>query len=378
MATGVPVTIGAMTQSIGSSGLPDPKAGLDAAVWYVNNELGGIGGHPVKIDLCQDDLTPATAVACGNQFVSNHDPVVLDTYDHGIAAAVPALRAAKIPYVGELAGDPAIETEAGGFFWTGPLVISVADLMPIMQADNVKRAGFVGPDLTAVHTYFDKAVNPMAKRIGITIDVTYIDPATTSFDSVATTLQKASPDLIGNVGLTEDQVTSLISSLRTQGWTKPLFGSSASKFVHDLPGEQYKGVTIAPRTWLPAAEQWAPATTKQQLADFENALTQSGHKGMDSDKSIYAFASLVNLVQILNAQKVTDVTSANIVAAIEATANMPSFLGPTLTCNGTIFPRYPTACTNEGIYFTVQSDGSFKPGVSDGFAPLDLKTLFGS
>jgi branched-chain amino acid transport system substrate-binding protein len=380
VATGTPVTLGAMTQSIGSAGLPDPKDGLDAAVWYVNNELGGIDGHPVKIDLCQDDLQPATAVACGNQFVSNNDPVVIDTYDHGITAAAPALRAAKIPFVGELAGDTTVETSPNpeAFYWAGPLAISIVNLMPAMLADHVKVANFVGPDLTAVHAFFERAAIPIAKRVGITINPTYIDPTTTSFDTVATALEKGNPDIIGNVGLTDDQVTSFVSSLRTLGWTKPLIGASGSKFVHELPADQYTGVVIAPRTWEPQAQKWAPTATRKQLADFENALTQAGHKGVDSDKSIYAFASLVNLVLILNAQKVSDFTTANIVAAIEATKNMPSFLGPSMTCNGKIFPGYPTGCADEGIHFTVQADGSFKPGSPDGFAPLDLNEYLGS
>jgi branched-chain amino acid transport system substrate-binding protein len=381
VANGTPVSIGAITQSKGSAGLPDAKIGLEAATWYVNNEMGGIGGSPVKIDLCEDDVTPENAVACGNQFVSNKDPVVVDTYSGGFGAAVPALLAAKIPYVGTVSGDPTIEVNKNpaGYYWTGPLAVTAATSMALMQHFDVEVAHFVTADATSAHTYVDKVLVPMGQRIGVDIEATYVDPAASSFDTVAATLMKGDPDIVGTIGgVSEDQCTALISSLRTQGWAKPIYGGSCSDFVKDLPGDQSKDVSIVPRTWLPPSESHAPETVQKQLTDLKKALAAVGSDDPASSRTVYAFTSLVNLVQILNDQGVTDVSTANVVSAIQATKDAPSFLGPSMTCDGKAFPGYPTACANEGIFFTVQEDGSYEPGDPNGFVPLDLETLFGS
>jgi len=48
-----PITIGYINQEGGVPAFPEATVGLDAAVEYVNGELGGAGGHPVKIVSCK-------------------------------------------------------------------------------------------------------------------------------------------------------------------------------------------------------------------------------------------------------------------------------------------------------------------------------------
>ena len=47
-----PVVIGYVNEQGGVPAFPEATQGLDAAVKYVNGELGGIQGHPIKIESC--------------------------------------------------------------------------------------------------------------------------------------------------------------------------------------------------------------------------------------------------------------------------------------------------------------------------------------
>jgi branched-chain amino acid transport system substrate-binding protein len=47
-----PVVIGYVNQQGGVPAFPEATQGLDAAVKYVNTELGGIQGHPIKVESC--------------------------------------------------------------------------------------------------------------------------------------------------------------------------------------------------------------------------------------------------------------------------------------------------------------------------------------
>lgn len=378
-ATGSPVTIGALSWTEGSGSTDEPTQGLKAAEWYVNNVLGGVGGHQLKIDICENDLTPESGVRCANHFVSAKTPTVVDSYDTAIASAAPILQAAKIPWSGTVAGDTTVEGLPYGtdFYWTGPLAITAMGIMPMLEDLKVKKADFIANDVTGAHTYFDKVLIPMAQRIGVSIKVNYLDPATTSFDTAAAAAIKDGPDLIGNLSLVEDQCTSLISSLRSQGWTKPIYGGSCERFIEDLPSDQSTGVTIVARTWLPKAENNAPQAQHEQLQGMLDALKASGGEAAASTRTVYAFASVVNLVQTLNQAKVTDVTSDSVRRAIESVKDAPSFLGPQMTCDGKTFPGTASACADQGIYYTVTSDGSLKPGDPNGFGDLDIAQLLG-
>ena len=52
-ATGTdPFVIGYVNQEGGTPGFPEATIGVDAAVWYINNHLGGIGGRPIELAKC--------------------------------------------------------------------------------------------------------------------------------------------------------------------------------------------------------------------------------------------------------------------------------------------------------------------------------------
>ena len=51
-ATGEPYIVGYVNQEGGTPGFPEASIGVDAAVWYINNFLGGIGGRPIELAKC--------------------------------------------------------------------------------------------------------------------------------------------------------------------------------------------------------------------------------------------------------------------------------------------------------------------------------------
>src|ERR1700677_3704515 len=76
-ATGTPYTFGMINDETGAVTFPEARQGAIAAVDYVNNYLDGINGHPIVIDECTGDGTPATAARCANQLVAAHPLAIL-------------------------------------------------------------------------------------------------------------------------------------------------------------------------------------------------------------------------------------------------------------------------------------------------------------
>src|SRR6201992_4231674 len=65
-ATGSPYVFGMINDETGPVTFPEARQGAVAAMQYVNNYLGGINGHPIQIDNCVGDGTPAGTARCAN------------------------------------------------------------------------------------------------------------------------------------------------------------------------------------------------------------------------------------------------------------------------------------------------------------------------
>src|ERR1700728_3337538 len=76
-ATGSPVVFGLLNLLSGPVTFPEVSEGEQAAAQYVNTYLGGINGHPIKIDVCATDGTPATSARCANQLLNDHPVAIL-------------------------------------------------------------------------------------------------------------------------------------------------------------------------------------------------------------------------------------------------------------------------------------------------------------
>jgi branched-chain amino acid transport system substrate-binding protein len=66
-----PITIGLVNQQGGSIDQSPGYYGFDAAVRWINAELGGIDGHPLEVEFCPVVATAEDALACGQQIVNN-------------------------------------------------------------------------------------------------------------------------------------------------------------------------------------------------------------------------------------------------------------------------------------------------------------------
>lgn len=370
-ATGEPIKIGAMAPSDGPAAYPEVEYGIEAAEWYINNELGGINGRPLEVDICRGDGSPETAVACANEFVGASYPVVLDGYDASFGGARPVLTEAGIPFAGTVAGDPTNETvEApGAFYWTGPLAVTAAGVANLWDVVGSKKANYVVIDAPSNHKYVDGVLMPLAQAQGVELAVQYVDPAKANWNAIAAALMEGDPDMTGSVTLTEDGCTSLFGALRQQGWTGDIFVGSCTKYVEELDPADSAGTYMIPRTWISPSRDHAPDDVVEQLDAFENAMKEVGHEDALEARATYSFSGLVTLAEALQSVE-GEYTSESVSAALTSVKDKEMFLGPRITCDAAQWPGRPTACSNQSIFFTVQDDGSYKPGDDTGFVDI--------
>ncbi len=97
---GKPVTVGLIVMQSGVAASAQENqwvVGTRAAVAYINHQLGGFGGRPLKIDLCDSKSTSAGALTCANKLAADKVDFV-SGFALGIGAnALPIFAKAGIP-----------------------------------------------------------------------------------------------------------------------------------------------------------------------------------------------------------------------------------------------------------------------------------------
>ncbi|WP_419229331.1 ABC transporter substrate-binding protein [Gordonia sp. CPCC 205515] len=375
-ATGDPVKVGLFNPSKGPATQGGVTSGRDAAVNYINNQLGGINGRPIEVVDCGIDQTaPESTISCANQFVQAGVVAAIDGYDSESQSAVPILTSAKIPLVGQIPFNTATGASADNRVYFGPPPAAfLVGFMQTLKQQGKTSLTLANADLPQAHQVFDGLLAPLGKQLGIDVKSVYYPPAGPNFTALATTLAEGNPDAAGLMTSANDNTcTKLAQSLRSVGYKGTMFMAACTEFI-DTMGSQAVGAETYSPGWQPPAIESAPEPAKSNLKVAQKYIDEAGGTG-----GFYAygtFSILTDFVNGLNQAKVTDFTGPNVLTALKGLSGFQSFLGPQLTCGKPTTPN----CTTEMLLFEVTSDKTTKP-VGDGFitpSPEVLKAIPGA
>ena len=375
-ATGDPIVVGAQAPLKGATAYPQTGFGIEAAEYYINEVLGGVHGRPIEVDVCSGDGSPETSINCANGFVTKQVPLVIDAVDQSMGAAVPILGSADIPIIGTLAGSFLADQAGYGkaFYFTGPVSFASLSSMTLFDSKGKKSASLAVNESPTSHAYVDDLIRPIADNLGIDVKVQYPPAAGANLNVIAATQISDEPDVAGVIALPEDACTDLFTALRRQGFEGMILAGSCSQFIEQM-GAQGAGIVTQPRLWVPLAKDSAPPKVQEELDVFEKSMRAVGHDEELSSRSLYTFAALVNIANILNAAPAGEITKESVTAAFEKVTDFESFAGPTVTCDGKQWPGIATTCNAQAIFFEVQDDGTLAPVDETGYVDLDLAAL---
>lgn len=362
VATGAPIKVGFLNQEKGAVAFPDFGSGARVARDYLDNQLGGIGGRPLRFVECQTDGSPETTIDCANRFVEAHVVAVLEGIDFGSDAALPILKAAKIPLVGHTAFGAGQSVSNQAFFFGAALpAYGIAPLQVMKNQLHAKSAVYLGSDTKLIHGFVDGAIAPAAKSAGISLTSIYYQATNPDFSSTLTGALAKKPDVIFTTAPDPDCI-GIVKSAATLAFGGKLFAGSCSAFIQ-ADGSAANGVYSSSDLWVPEAADKAPADKKAQIATYVAQMKAHAPKyvnGFAQD----TFSSTMDLASVLKMVKGA-VTPGSVTAALRATKGVDSFMGQPFTCDGKQWPGLPSACANGLIVYRVQ--GGKRVPATDGF-----------
>jgi len=353
-ATGSPYVFGMINDETGAVTFPEARQGSIAAVNYVNNYLDGINGHPIVIDECTGDGTPATAARCANQLVAAHPLAILGAADVGAPASIPIYAHANLAYLGGIPFTPVPMTAPNSIqFWS------------VSVGDNAAAAVYAGKTLgvkSVALVYFSNAqgesiipqITPVFKAAGVTT-IKYVPLSPTSPDpSPQAALVESSGAQLAYVDV-PNGCGNMLKALKTVGFTGKIMGidpCGAPPVIAAAAGGA-NGMYIASPFLLQSG-------SSQQAQLFQAAMKKWAAPGTLIDSiSTAGFATVMNVQQVLSTISGTP-TTASILAAFKAGTHQ-NFLSHPYTCNGQALKGAPAICSDYYLMNQVQNGTITQP-----------------
>jgi branched-chain amino acid transport system substrate-binding protein len=357
-ATGTPYVFGMINDETGAVTFPEARQGSIAAVNYVNNYLGGINGHPIQIDNCTGDGTPATAARCANQLASAHPLAILGAADVGAPASIPIYQHANLAYLGGIPFTPVPQTAPNSIqFWS------------VSVGDNAAAAVYAGKTLGVKSVAIMYFSNPQGASLLPQITPVFKAAGVTTIKDIP--LSPTSPDPSPQAALVESSGAQLayidvpngcgnvLKALKSVGYTGKIMGIDpcGAPPVLQASAGGANGMYIASPFLLQSG-------SNPQAQLFIAAMKKWAAPGTLIDSiSTAGFATVINVQQVLSKIAGTPTTT-SILAAFKAGTH-PNFLSHAYTCNGQALKGATAICNDYYLMNQVQNVTITQPNPND-------------
>ena len=167
--SGEPIVLGLTNQEgLAGGSWPELRQSAEAAVKYVNAELGGVHGRPLKLVTCVTNGSPEGSAQCANTILGKKPLVVLGGADIGTEGSMAIYTRANMPYLGGAPlGFPEMSAP-NSVQWSG-YAFSGIPAMAAFAADKLhaKKVVIVHPELPGTSEFIAALAMPVLNARGL-------------------------------------------------------------------------------------------------------------------------------------------------------------------------------------------------------------------
>jgi branched-chain amino acid transport system substrate-binding protein len=354
-----PVVIGWINGQGGTvpgTSFPSTTRGAEAVVKMINNELGGVWGHPVKLDECFIVSAEEEGTKCGQQMANDKKVKIVA---HGVVVVgnqseYNVLKGSKPVVMGVSASNADVNAK-NAFALIGTSISVLSPFGPYTKKvyPNAKTAAIVYPNQAGS----DVAANSLKKSyesVGIKATLIAHDPTASDLVGVAT--QANGYDVVvascnfGDCAL-------LAKGLAAIGSKKPVVTPPLAIFI---PFPAYPGGDF-PHWDVGVAQSFLFDPSDPEIKLFTKKAAQYGLSAADQ-KDVFAelsWTTMLAITKIMNTIPYAKLNSAAITAGFRSFRGPLVMGAPDVGC-GTVDKTQPAACANEAQFYQYQGGGKWK------------------
>jgi branched-chain amino acid transport system substrate-binding protein len=326
-----------------------------AAVRMINAELGGVHGHPVKLNECFIVQAEEEGVRCGQQMVNdkNVKAIIFGAQFTGNQSMYATVKG-TIPVIGGVATAPADYTAQNAYFLNGsqtsvlgPFATYTKRFLPKVKTVAVVYPNQPGADTAGLQ--LSKAMEQLGYK------VTKIATPPNATDLLGPVTQASSADMIvPAIGFTD--CVPFARALDQIRYAKPVLTTPLCTFI---PRGAYASGDL-PQWTFGIAQTLVNLPGPQSKLYLKKGLQY----GTTVANMVNAFAELaweeiLATVKIMNAIPLAKLSPATVSAGFKAFRGPLVLAAPEVAC-GKAYPGQPTVCGNQTQFYTYVGKGKWK------------------
>jgi branched-chain amino acid transport system substrate-binding protein len=336
---------------------PQTTRVIQAGVKMINEEYGGIHGHPIQLSTCFIAQAEEEGVRCGQQMANNNavNVILYGAVVVGNQSIYATLKGAK-PIVGGVTANPADPGAKNAFFLNGsqtsvlgPFATFTKKVFPKVKTVTIVYPNQPGADSAAF------ALRAGFNKIGLTTRLIATPQLATDLLGPAT--QASSADMIvPALGFTD--CVPFARALDQIRYSKPVLSTPLCTFI---PPSAYSGGDL-PRWTYGIAQTNVHYGPDPQAKLFLKEGIKNGATAVDMTNVFaeIAWEELLVVTKVMNSIPFNKISPATISAGLKKFPGPVPLAAPQVAC-GKVSAGEPAVCGNQTQFFNYLGKGKWRP-----------------
>lgn len=346
-----PIRIGMINQeNTGAGSYPELRHAAEAAINFVNAELGGVDGRPLELVPCITDFSVESSQACAQELVLEEVVALVGGIDVLVQGALPVLEQNGLPIVGGIPAGLAEQQSPSSYAFSGGTAGGMAAFMAHAADQGYERAFIAYGEFESFQVAAEDYGARVGRHLGLDVrlhafplfgaDYTSVLNDAKAFDAQAVVINAADAACVP-----------VMEGFRDFGFdgTLYLFGACAADEIIESAGGADEGVVFN--------GEGPPDPDAVDGTVFDLASTEY-NTGNAQAAGTVAFRGMMNLYAVLLDLGADGITSEAIVEELDGAVDRNSFWGHPYTCDGAQVPGLPSLCAPQQALFTFDENAT--------------------
>jgi branched-chain amino acid transport system substrate-binding protein len=344
-----PIRIGMINQEDTAAGsFPELRFAAEAAINFINAELGGVDGRPLELVPCITEFSVESSQACAQELVLEQVVALVGGIDVLVQGALPVLEQNGLPIVGGIPAGLAEQRSPSSFAFSGGTAGGMAAFMQHAQEQGYEKAFIAYGEFESFQVAAEDYGARVGEDLGLEVrlhafplfgaDYTSVLNDAKTFGAQAVVINAADAACV--------PVMQGFQDFEFEG-TLYMFGACAAEEIIDSAAGANNGVVFSGE---------GPPDADDVDGMIYDLASNEYNTGNAQAAGTVAFRGMMNLYAVLAELGGDDITSEGVVDILTSAVDRRSFWGHPFTCDGKQVPDLPSLCAPQQTLFTIDDD----------------------
>lgn len=344
-----PIRIGMINQEDTPAGsFPELRFAADAAINWINAELGGVGGRPIELFPCVSEFSVESSQACAQDLVLDEVVALVGGIDVLMQGALPVLEQNGIPVVGGIPAGLAEQQSDIAFAFSGGGAAGLAAFMSHAAEQGYERAFLAYGEFDSFQVAAEDYAAVVGEDLGLDVRLRAFPVFGADFTSVLNDAKAFDAQAV-IISAADSACVPVMESFRELGFDGTLYlvGACAAEEIIDAAAASDNaqiGVVFSSE---------GPPDQDDVEGNIFDLVTTTYNNGDAQAAGTVGFRGMMNLYGILDQLGPDGITSEAIIDALRASVDRESFWGHPYTCDGNQVPGLPALCAPQQTLFNM-------------------------